>query len=179
MIQIVDLHQWECDELTLPLTCHCKLADGGRSYREARWKRTLHSVVDHIGRHAGSVRYIQGSTCNHENEGKTNNLEWVLYSVYTELGVCCTRYMLYMVHQQRIFPSTRNGSVGVDALRQSCQRHPSGGSLHAQRLFNAARYISPSDRCFTVSSCSVGVVFQMITVELRPTVTKRCNGFIG
>jgi len=31
-------------------------------------------AVDHVGRHAGS--YIQGSTRNHENDGKTNNLGW-------------------------------------------------------------------------------------------------------
>jgi len=41
---------------------------------------------------------IQGSTCNHENERKTNNLGWMLYSVYAVLGVCCTQYMLYLVY---------------------------------------------------------------------------------
>jgi len=44
-------------------------------------------AVDCIGRHAGSGSYIQGSTCNHKNEGKTNNLGWMLYSVYAVLGV--------------------------------------------------------------------------------------------
>jgi hypothetical protein len=65
----------------------------------------------------------------------------------------------YREHQQKIFPSGRNGSVRVDALRQSRQRHPGGGLLRARRQFNASRSISPSDRCFTVSSDSVGLLF--------------------
>ena len=36
------------------------------------------------------------------------------------------------VDQQKIFPSGRNGSVRVDALRQSRQRHPGGGLLRAR-----------------------------------------------
>jgi len=32
--------------------------------------------------------YIQGSTREHENEGKTNNLGWMQYLVYAVLGVC-------------------------------------------------------------------------------------------
>jgi len=44
-------------------------------------------AVDRVGRHTGSCRYIQGSTRNHENEGKTNNLGCMLYSVYAVLGV--------------------------------------------------------------------------------------------
>ena len=61
-------------------------------------------AVDGVGRYAGSWSYIQGSTCNHENEGKTNNLRWMLYSVYAVLGLClysvyaCTRCMLYSVY---------------------------------------------------------------------------------
>jgi hypothetical protein len=62
-------------------------------------------------------------------------------------------------HQQKIFPSGRNGSVRVDALRQSRQKHPGGGLLRARRQFNESRSISPSDRCFTVSSRSVGLLF--------------------
>jgi hypothetical protein len=41
-------------------------------------------AVDRVERHAGIGSYIQWSTCNHENEGKTNNLG---YSVYAVLGV--------------------------------------------------------------------------------------------
>ena len=44
-------------------------------------------AVDRIGRYTGSWSYIQGSTCNHENEGKTNNLVWMLYSMYAVLGI--------------------------------------------------------------------------------------------
>jgi hypothetical protein len=55
-------------------------------------------AVDLVGRDAGSRSYIQMSTCNHENEGKTDNLEWMLYTVYAVLGVCCTGCMLYWVY---------------------------------------------------------------------------------
>jgi len=61
------------------------------------------------------------------------------------------------VHQQKTFPSGRNGSVRVDALRQSRQRHPGGGLLRARRQYNTSRSILPSDRRFAVSSCSVGL----------------------
>ena len=37
-------------------------------------------------------------TNNRENEGKTDNLGWMLYSVYAVLGVCCTRCVLYLVY---------------------------------------------------------------------------------
>jgi hypothetical protein len=53
--------------------------------------------VDCVGRQARSCSYIQMSTCNQKNEGKTNNVGWMLYSVYVVLGVCCTWYMLYLV----------------------------------------------------------------------------------
>ena len=52
-------------------------------------------AVDRAGRHAGSWSYIQGSTCNHEDEGKTNNLRWMLYSVYAVLSVFL--YLVYAV----------------------------------------------------------------------------------
>jgi hypothetical protein len=44
-------------------------------------------AVDRGGRHAGSSSYNQVSTRNHENEGKTNNLGCILYSVNDVLGV--------------------------------------------------------------------------------------------
>jgi len=62
-------------------------------------------------------------------------------------------------HQQKIFASGRNGSVRVDALRESRQRHPGGGLLRARPQYHALRCISPSNRCFTMSSCSVGLLF--------------------
>ena len=54
-------------------------------------------AVDCGARYARSLSNIQGSTGNHENEGKTNNPGWMLYSVYVALGVCCTWCMLYSV----------------------------------------------------------------------------------
>jgi len=61
-------------------------------------------------------------------------------------------------HLQKTFPSGRNDSVKVDALCQSRQRHPGGGLLHARRECHASRCILPSERCFTVSSRSVGLL---------------------
>jgi len=52
-------------------------------------------AVDHVGRHARSWSYIQGSTCNQENKGKTNYLRWMLYSVYTVR--CIGLYPVYAV----------------------------------------------------------------------------------
>jgi len=48
-------------------------------------------------RHTGSLSYIQGSTRNHENEGKINNLGWKMYSVFAVLGVCYTRCQLMIM----------------------------------------------------------------------------------
>jgi len=56
------------------------------------------------------------------------------------------------IHQQKTFPSGRNGSVRVDVLRQSRQRHPGGRLLRAQSQYHASRCTSPSDRSFAVSS---------------------------
>jgi len=55
-------------------------------------------AVDLVGRHAGSGSYIHGSTRDRENEGMTDNLGCMLYSVYAVLGVCCTQCMLYSVY---------------------------------------------------------------------------------
>jgi len=52
-------------------------------------------AVDLVGRHTGS--YIQGSTRDRENEGMTDNLRCILYSVCAVLIVRCTRCMLYSV----------------------------------------------------------------------------------
>jgi len=62
-------------------------------------------------------------------------------------------------HQQKIFLSVQNDSVGVDALCQSHERHPGGGLLRTWHQFNLWSSISPSNRCFNVSSCSVGLLF--------------------
>jgi len=42
-------------------------------------------------------------------------------------------------HQHKTFPSGRNGSVRVDALHQSVQRHPGGGLLCAWGQYHASR----------------------------------------
>jgi len=54
-------------------------------------------AVDHVGRHAGSWSYIQRWTCNDENEGKTHNLWWMLYSVYAVLSACYTHCQLMIM----------------------------------------------------------------------------------
>jgi len=36
--RLVYLQQWECDNVTPPLSSHAELADGGQSCREARQK---------------------------------------------------------------------------------------------------------------------------------------------
>jgi len=86
---------------------------------------------------------------------------------------------VHINHQQKIFPSGQNGSVRVDTLRQRRQRHPGGGLLPARHQYHASCCISPSDRCFTVSSCSVGLVLSTNALPLWPTVTICRNGFIG
>jgi hypothetical protein len=48
--------------------------------------------------HARSRFCTQGSTCKHQNEGKTNNEGWMLYLVYVALGVYCTWCMLYLAY---------------------------------------------------------------------------------
>jgi len=68
--------------VTLPLNSDGEWAGGSQSYKEACWKLKLHS----------------GSTHNHENEGKTDNLGWMLYLLYTVFGVCCIWCMLYLVY---------------------------------------------------------------------------------
>jgi len=58
-------------------------------------------------------------------------------------------------HQQKELSSALDGSVRVDAVRQSHRRHPSGGFLSARHLFHGSHCISPSIRSSTVSSRSV------------------------
>jgi hypothetical protein len=63
-----------------------------------------------------------GNIIDPENE--LGNATPKVWSISTELHQ--VRYMTYG-HQQKIFPSGRNGSVGGDALRHRRQRHPGGG----------------------------------------------------
>jgi len=44
--QLVNLQLWECDNVTLPLSCQGELVDGSRSCREVRSKLKLHSGVN-------------------------------------------------------------------------------------------------------------------------------------
>jgi len=81
-------------------------------------------------------------------------------------------------HQEKNILFGRNGCIGVDALRQSRQRHPSGGVLCAQLQYNSSRCISPSYCCLTTSSRSVGFLFKTITLALWPTGTIGRDGFI-
>jgi len=78
-------------------------------------------AVDRVGRYAGSRSYIEGSTFNHENEGKTNNLGSILYSVYAVLSVCCTWCMLYLVYAVLgVNSSSWHGQIERDDLTLSC-----------------------------------------------------------
>jgi len=51
-------------------------------------------AVDHVGSNARRWRFIQGSTHDHWNAVKTNNLRCFLYSVSALLGECGTQCML-------------------------------------------------------------------------------------
>jgi len=63
------------------------------------------------------------------------------------------------LHQQKSFPSGRNGCVRVDTLGLSRQRHRSGGLLCTRRQYHVSHLISPSDLHFAVSFRSVGLSF--------------------
>ena len=69
-------------------------------------------------------------------------------------------------HEQETFLSWQNGSVRVDGLHQSRQRHPGGGLLHARRQCLSSRCILPSECCFAVSSPSVGFLILTNTLKL-------------
>jgi len=74
-------------------------------------------AVDRVGRHCRRWSNSQGSTCNHESEGKRKNQEWMLMLVYTVLDVCCTRYMLYSVYAVLGICCTRYMLYSVYAVR--------------------------------------------------------------
>jgi len=83
------------------------------------------------------------------------------------------------IHQQKIFLSGWNGSVSVDALCQSRQRHPSGGLFRTWHQYHASRCILPTTRRFTSSYRSVSLLFQTNTLAFWATVTICQNGLIG
>jgi len=81
-------------------------------------------AVDRVGRYAGSWSNIQWSNRNHENEAKTSNLGWMLYSVYAVLGVCCTQCILYSVYAVLGVYCTRCMLYSVyDVLGVCCTRY--------------------------------------------------------
>jgi len=111
---------------------------------------------------------------------------------YQDSGLSCKRLITWLQsasniyilplqvrHQQKTFPCGRNGCVRVDPLCQSRQRHVGGGLLLAQRRYYASRCMSPSDRCFAVSSHAVTLLLFTNTLALWSTVTIHRNGFIG
>ena len=102
----------------------------------------------------------------------------ILYIIVHSINLK-SNFQMHVFHQQKTFPSGRNGCVRVDVLRQSHQRHPGGGLLLSQRGYYASGCILPSDRCFAVSSRSVSLLLYTNTLALRPTVTIHRNGFIG
>jgi len=70
--------------------------------------------------------------------------------------ICVMTATTLGIHQQKTFPSGRNGSGRVDTLRRRRQRHPGGGLLRTRHQYHAFRCISLPDRRFAVSSRSVG-----------------------
>jgi hypothetical protein len=106
---------------------------------------------------------IQYCRCmyNHSNPGVVlhhNFSSTAIYAIWVKNDVA--------LHQQKTFPSGRNGSVRVDALHQSRQRHSSGWLLHARHQCRASRCILPSERCFAISSHSVGLLIETNTLAL-------------
>ena len=73
----------------------------------------------------------------------------------------------FLLRQQKIIPFGRNGSVRVDLVCQSCQRHLGGGLLPARHQYCTSRCIVPSHRSFTVYFPSVSLQFETNTVALK------------
>jgi hypothetical protein len=110
-------------------------------------------AVDCVGRHARSWSYIQVTTCNHQNDGKTNNLGWMLYavyavcgvcltwcmlnSVYAVLGVCCMRCMLYAVYAVRGVCCTWCMRCSVYAVLGECSTRYTLYSVYALLTVNS------------------------------------------
>ena len=43
--QLVNLHPWQCDKVTVSFSSHGELSDGSHLYREAHLKQMIHSEV--------------------------------------------------------------------------------------------------------------------------------------
>jgi hypothetical protein len=78
----------------------------------------------------------------------------------------------------RIVPAGQNGSIRVNVLCQSCQRHPGGGLLCARHKYHSSCCISLSDCSLTISSPTVSPIFSMNTLALWSIVTIYWNWFI-
>ena len=112
------------------------------------------------------------------------SLRFLAIIVYIHLYLLLIAFTFLIVsiqlpHQQKSSPSGRNGCVIVHALHQSCQRHLGCRVLCTRCEYHASLSISCSDRCFTFSSRSVGLLFRTNTLVLWPPVTIHRNGFIG
>ena len=109
-------------------------------------------------------------TLGHAPKDAPNCTQWhpptlLDYSLPSKLTKCSqahsrARFQVHsqlhlMIHQQQTLPSGRNGCVRVDALCQSCQRHPDGRLLCARRQHHASGCISPSACSFAISHCTV------------------------
>jgi hypothetical protein len=73
-------------------------------------------------------------------------------------------------------PSRQNGSVNVDAIRQSRQRHRGGGLLRSQNWCHTSCRILPCNRRIMLSFCSVSHQLWMNAWVLWQTVTPCPNG---
>ena len=92
--------------------------------------------------------------------------EWYVVPQCRPLDSRRLKCSLQLVHQQKDIPLRWNGTIRVDVLSQSRQRHPVGGLLRARRQSSTSHSISPSYHCVTISSHSVGLIFQMLTRAL-------------
>jgi exosome complex RNA-binding protein Rrp4 len=77
--------------------------------------------------------------------------------------------------QQTDVPSGQNGCIWVDAFRQSIQRHPEGGILCNLHQCIMSVCIAPYNCSITISSRSIGLLFQANTPALCPTLTIHQN----
>lgn len=81
-------------------------------------------------------------------------------------------------HQQKLFPSRRNGTVHVDALCPSHPRHLGGRLLCARHRYLESCCILTSDHSFTIISCFVHHLLYLNTLALWRTATINWNEFI-
>jgi len=91
----------------------------------------------------------------------------------------CVHILYISFISKNIIPSVRNGCVRLNASCHWWQRHPGGGCLRSLHQYHMPHCIWPSHRSFTVSSGSVGLLFQPDTLALWPNETTCQNGFIG